>query len=88
MSKIKLGQEVIDTISGFTGIAVAGYEFLNGCRRISVQPKVDKDGKLPEDKAFDEPQLKVVKKGKYKNGNKDDGGPSPYTPEGRPEPKR
>ena len=57
---IELGQKVKDKVSGFKGVAVAKYEFLNGCTRINVQPKIDKDGKLPEAEAFDEPQLEVI----------------------------
>jgi len=58
--EIKLGQEVKDTVTGFTGIAVSVTEFLQGCRRVEVQPKVDEAGKLQELGTFDEPQLEVV----------------------------
>ena len=61
-NKIELGDEVIDTITGFKGVAVGKTTWLYGCNRIAVQPKVGKDGKLGETASFDEPQLKVTKK--------------------------
>jgi len=48
MDKVKLGQEVKDTITGFRGIAVTRTEFLQGCCRIEVQPKVKRDGIIPD----------------------------------------
>ncbi len=59
---IMLGSKVKDVVSGFEGIAVAEYNFLYGCSRYCVQPSMDKDGKLPDNQTFDEPQLKVVSK--------------------------
>lgn len=58
---INLGDEVKDVITGFKGIAVARHTYLQGCDRISVQPKINKDGEIPDVCAFDEPQLVVVK---------------------------
>jgi hypothetical protein len=58
---IELGDEVQDTITGFKGIAIARHTYLQGCDRISVQPKVNKEGKNQDSVAFDEPQLKVIK---------------------------
>jgi hypothetical protein len=72
-----LGLEVKDSVSGFTGIATASHSYLNGCMRITVQPKIDKDGKLPESQTFDAPQLIVVGKKKIK-GKNDTGGPEKY----------
>lgn len=74
---INLGQEVKDVVSGFKGVAVAKHLYLNGCSRITVQPKIDKDGKLPESQSFDEPQLKVLSK-KCLSGKTDTGGPEKY----------
>lgn len=60
---IELGDRVKDPISGFEGIAHAQTTWLNGCIRIAVQPeKLDKDGKVPEDRYFDQSQLRVLKK--------------------------
>lgn len=74
---IKLGDKVKDTITGYIGIAVCRNSYLQGCDRIAVQSPVDKDGKLPNWKYFDEPQLKVVKKGVAKEGNRKVGGYKP-----------
>jgi len=57
---VTLGDKVQDTISGFKGIAVAKHIYQQGCHRITVQPSVDKTGKLPESVTFDEPQLEVL----------------------------
>lgn len=74
MKKIKLGDKVIDSVSGFTGIAIGKTEWLHGCSRIVVQPSVDKDGKLPDTATFDEPQLNIVKKEVVKKGSNKTGG--------------
>lgn len=81
---IKLGDEVRDQVTGFIGIVVCRYEYLNGCDRFSLQPKVDKDGILPAPETFDEPQLKAVVKKKVKQGSKLTGGPERYMPKARP----
>lgn len=57
---IELGSVVRDTISGFQGKAVCRMKWLNGCDRIVIQPPVDKDGKLPDNQTFDEPQVELV----------------------------
>lgn len=60
---ITLGDRVKDKISGFGGIVVAKSEYMNGCRRFSIQSeKLGKDGTIPKDEWFDEPQLTLVKK--------------------------
>lgn len=95
---IQLGDRVTDRVSGFTGVVVAEYRFLYGCRRVSVQPPVDKDGKLPEQQTFDEPQLVLLQRGVIPVDEPDEdptslakrriGGPAPYLPSPRPEPRR
>lgn len=60
---VELGQEVQDRITGFKGIAVADTRYLQGCNRILVQPKVNKDKTIPEPQSFDEPDLKIVSRG-------------------------
>ncbi len=57
---IRLGDEVRDKISGFQGIAVARHNYIEGCNRISIQPPVDKDGKLPDSITVDEPCLEII----------------------------
>lgn len=78
MSKIKLGDKVRDTITGFKGIAIGCTTWLNGCDRIIVQPQgVNKEGKTFENQSFDEPDLEVIKTKKVKEGKHSTGGWKP-----------
>lgn len=81
MKQIALGDQVKDTITGFDGIVVAITNWLNGCRRITIQPKALHEGKPIESQTFDENQLSVVKADAFKEGTHETGGP-------RPEPAR
>jgi hypothetical protein len=63
---INLGDKVKDTVTGFTGIAIARTTWLHGCDRITVQPPLGKDGKHPDNFTFDEKQLVLVKSGVVK----------------------
>lgn len=60
MDKIKLGDVVRDSISGMEGVVIADTMWLNGCRRLQVQPRELKDGKPVEGQSFDEEQLELV----------------------------
>ena len=60
---IKLGQKVKDKVTGFTGIAVAKTEYLNGCIQLLVRPKKGKDQKYPDGVYIDIEELDVVDKG-------------------------
>lgn len=71
--KIKLGSKVIDSITGFAGVATARTEYLNGCIRIGLQAPVGKDGKIPDTEWFDEQRLTTKSKAKR-------GGPGPVPP--------
>lgn len=76
---INLGDEVKDMVSGFQGVAVARHTYLQGCARISIQPPIDKDGRLPDSYAFDEPMCEVIKAGKVAPVEaKKPGGPDKY----------
>jgi hypothetical protein len=88
MSRSLLGKKVKDKVSGFTGIVTGRHEFLAGCTRYSVQPEVDKDGKLPEVQTFDDPQLEIVKEKKIKTTGDRPGGPMPVTPKEKHTPSR
>jgi hypothetical protein len=80
--KIKLGDEARDTVSGFTGVCVARTEWLNGCWRMTLQPRgLDKDGKPQDAQTFEDFQLEVFKPEVQAVGRKETGGP-------REEPKR
>ena len=61
-TKVELGDQVSDPMTGFKGTAIAVTQWLHGCLRITVQPKgLDNDGKLYDVEVFDEPALKVTK---------------------------
>jgi len=78
--KIELGDEIKHDITGVKGIATSRTSYVSGCDRITIQQKVQKDGKLPEGLQFDEPELTVVKKNRKKNTNNKVGG---YKPQAR-----
>lgn len=59
-----LGDKVRDTVSGFTGVCVAITDWIHGCKRITIQPPVSKDGKLPELVSFDDGGIEVLKRAK------------------------
>jgi len=76
---VTLGDKVKDSVSGFKGVAVARHLYLQGCSRISIQPEVDKEGKLPELQTFDEPLLVSIKKSKFGVEKDEVGGPEKYS---------
>lgn len=76
-TKVELGDEVIDTVSGFKGIAFSRTEYLHGCSRITIAPKVKKDGTVPDSLSVDEPQLRVLKKKSVAKGSNETGGYKP-----------
>jgi hypothetical protein len=79
--EIALGSKVKDKVTGYTGIATARHEFLNGCVRYSVQGPMEKDGKLPDEKWFDIGQIDIVGPGVAKKMvAKKTGGPVSSTP--------
>lgn len=86
-NKVNLGDECEDTVTGFNGVAVAITQWLNGCVRVTLQPRMAKDGKVPESITFDAPQLKVLKAKKVDQGPRNTGGPIP-SPEQKKTPKR
>ena len=71
-----LGSKVRDSVTGFEGIAVAETTWLNGCVRVTLQPTIDKDGKVPDSVTFDAPQLVIVEAEKVLTGNRESGGPN------------
>ena len=64
--KIKLGDRVKCRYTGFTGIAIAKTEFINGCIQYDVAPSVDNDGKLPECVGVDEQNLDIIERQPFK----------------------
>jgi len=73
---VNLGDTVIDTVSGFKGVSIISSTYLQGCNRIGFQPKIKKDGSLPDIRHFDEPQLKVLTEKKVARELKKTGGPA------------
>lgn len=57
---ILVGDVVRDTISGFEGVAVAKTQWLNGCVRITIQPRALHDGKPVDNYTFDVEQLELT----------------------------
>jgi len=83
---VELGDKVKDMVSGFEGIAITRHSYLQGCDRITVQPSYKKkESTLPDYCAFDEPQLKVLKKGVVLQGSKINGGPHYAIDQGKAE---
>ena len=57
MPPVLLGYEVVDKVTGFTGVASVEGEFLYGCRQYGVAPKVGEDGERKDIQWFDEGRL-------------------------------
>jgi len=78
---ITLGSKVKDRITGFTGIVISRHDYLNGCRRLSVEPQTLHDGKPIEAQCFDVEQLVLVKPPEkwvgLHNAPGSEGGPQP-----------
>ncbi len=74
MKEIKLGDKVRCKLTGFTGIAVAKTEFINGCVQWSVLSKMGKDKKMPEEIGIDSQSLELVSKPKKRTKKKETGG--------------
>ncbi|MCK5642277.1 MAG: hypothetical protein KAJ19_15835 [Gammaproteobacteria bacterium] len=58
--RIQLGTVVRDRVTGFVGVADNRATFLYGCDRYCVQPRIDKEGKVPDSQMIDYPQLEIV----------------------------
>lgn len=57
---IQLGDEVRDTITGYSGIAVSRTEYLTSAPKVCVQPKAMDGVKPVEEFWFDEARLETV----------------------------
>ena len=60
--EIQLGDQVIDTLTGLKGTVIALTYWLNGCIRVSVQPRGLTEGKPHEYTTIDEPQLEILQR--------------------------
>lgn len=90
MGKIGLGDYVKCKITGFEGTVTGVHNYITGCTRISVQPPLDKDGKMQADYTFDEPLLELLQKEKIKTGEelRKTGGPALWEDRGKTNGKR
>jgi len=55
-----LGKLAKDKITGFEGVVTSKHIYLTGCNQYGVQPKVNKEGKIPEREYFDEFRLEFL----------------------------
>jgi hypothetical protein len=58
-----LGKKAKDKVTGFTGIITSKHFYLYGCAQYGVSPQVDKDGKIPDIRYFDEGRLEIIGEG-------------------------
>ena len=58
-----LGKQVKDKITDFEGIATSKHIYLTGCNQFGIQPKINKDGVVPDVRYFDEGRLEVTGEG-------------------------
>ena len=77
MKQIELGDEVRHKYTGFRGTATSRTHYLSGCDRVTISPKVGKDGKLGDACSFDEPEIEIIKKGKVSKPKGKTGGWQP-----------
>jgi len=59
----ELGDVVRDNVTNIEGIVTGIHMYLTGCARVSIQPKVGKDNKVPDSYGSDVLQLSMVKAG-------------------------
>lgn len=62
MDEIELGDKVQDTVSGLVGVIVCETRWLHGCVRVTIQPPLDKEGKVPGSYTVDKPQARLISK--------------------------
>lgn len=60
---IKLGQEVRDKITGFTGTAIAEIEYLFGCNQFGVSPRMNDNGEIKDAEFFDVGRMEFISNG-------------------------
>ncbi len=81
-SEVILGNTLVDIVTGFSGIAIAKVEFLNGCVQVCVKPKAV-DNKIIDGVYLDVAQLSIYDAGITRHINPSStGGPQMDTPRG------
>lgn len=84
--KFKNGQKVRERLSGFEGTITAEIEYMNGCIRYQIQPRLLVDGTYQDSVIIDEQQLdllverKLFKEKKDKKDKEPPGGDRPGLP--------
>ena len=67
-SELEYGQQAVCKLTGFKGTIIGLLQYQNGCVRVCLLPRVDKDGKKVEGDWFDESDItgeKTKKPGGY-----------------------
>lgn len=77
--KFQLGDKLKDRITGYEGLVTARHQYLNGCKRYTLDRPLDKDGKVQEAQWFDEAILSFIDEG-IKIEKKNVGGPQTGKP--------
>lgn len=78
IKSVELGDKVKDIVTGYTGIAIARTQWLQGCDRITIQASAKSDGSVPDSLSVDEPQIAIIKRGVAKpKAKRTTGGPMP-----------
>jgi hypothetical protein len=57
---VKNGQEVIDRITGFTGIVTGVCDYITGCKQALIQPRIKENGDFVESRWLDMDRLTVT----------------------------
>jgi len=55
-----LGKLAKDKITGFEGVITSKHFYITGCAQYGLQPKIDKDGKVPDKNYFDESRVSII----------------------------
>ena len=64
LNEPKLGAKYRDSITGFTGVAVAYGHYLHGCSQVLLQPECQSgDWDLPKSQWLDYPRLVLIELG-------------------------
>ena len=74
--QISLGDRVKDKITGFTGIATAISDYIDGCQQVLINPPVKEDGSFVSGHWFDAERLAIVDKGAVTIDAAQTGGPA------------
>ena len=73
----EIGDVARDCITGFEGTIIAITQWTTGCARASLQPRVGKDGRVPDPVGVDVLMLEMLKTGPRHPAETSKGGPAP-----------